>query len=149
MKPNTPFASLLARATALTAGFALFLATSSYGQTVVKPRPAPPGAWTLIGTTLASDAADHDSIIVKGKFDNFSKLMFEVHETGLNMHRLVVTYDNGEPEELHVRHKIPNGGRSGEIDLRGGVRSLRRIDFWYDARGSARDKAEVTVYGKK
>src|SRR5688572_6366539 len=64
MKPNRLLPSLLARATVLTAGLTLFLAISSHGQTVVKPRPTPPDAWTLIGTTLASDTADHDSIFV-------------------------------------------------------------------------------------
>jgi hypothetical protein len=36
------------------------------------------------------------------------------------------------------------------IDLRGvGQRSIRRIDFWYDTRGIARGKADVTVFGMK
>lgn len=136
-------------ATALIAGIGLLLAGFVHAQTVVKPRPVPPGEWTLIGTTVANYSADHDSIIVRGPFDNFSKIMFKVTEAPLNMHRLLVTYDNGEPEEIAVRQKIPKGGKSRAIDLRGGIRSIKRIDFWYDTRGSTHERAEVTVFGKK
>jgi len=119
-------------------------------QEVVKPRPAPKGAWTLIGTTVANYSVDHDSILVKGRHDNFRKIMFRVDEAPLNMHRLLVTYDNGEPDEIPVLQKIKKGGESREIDLRGaGTRSIRRIDFWYDTRGQSHDRAEVTVFGKK
>ena len=141
--PLVPLVSLIAGMTILMSGLAL-------AQEVVKPRPSRPGSWTLIGSTVADYSVDHDSIIVKGRHDNFSKILFIVTEAPLNMHRLVVTYDNGEPDEISVRQKIKKGGESQEIDLRGaGTRSIRRIDFWYDTRGSSHERAEVTVFGKK
>ena len=148
MKPTklpTPLMTLL---TALTVGMSILLAGSADAQTVVKPRPSAPGSWTLIGTTVASHSVDHDSIIVRGSFDDFGKIMFKVTEAPLNMQRLVVTYDNGEPEEIRVRQKIRKGGKSRVIDLRGGTRSIRRIDFWYDTRGPSAAGAEVTVFGR-
>jgi|SoiMethySBSTD1v2_1073268.scaffolds.fasta_scaffold168185_2 hypothetical protein len=36
-----------------------------------------------------------------------------IFEAPLNMHRLVVTYDNGEPDEIRVQQKIKKGGESG------------------------------------
>src|SRR5262245_31483945 len=87
---------------ALLAAMALLLVGTLQAQTTVKPRPAPAGTWTLIGTTVADYSIDHDSIIVKGKHDNFSKIKFKVTEAPLNLHRLVVTYDNGEPDEVSV-----------------------------------------------
>jgi hypothetical protein len=68
----------------------------------------------------------------------------------LYMTRMVVTYDNGVPDNINVRQNIRQGGESRVIDLRGaGKRSLRRIDFWYDTLGLVRGKADVTVFGKK
>src|SRR5262245_59481628 len=108
------------------------------------------GEWRLLGTTHADHSADHDTIVVKGPFDNFRRIKFKVTDAPLNLRRLVVTYDNGEPDKIETREDIPQGGESRVIDLRGvGQRSIRRIDFWYDTKGTLRGKADVTVFGMK
>ena len=114
------------------------------------PNPGHRGSWRLIGQTHAQHSADHDAIIVKGPYDNFRAIKFRVTDAPLNMTRMVVTYDNGIPDNINVRQNIRQGGESRVIDLRGaGKRSLRRIDFWYDTKGFLRGKADVTVFGKK
>jgi hypothetical protein len=106
--------------------------------------------WRLIGTTHAGYTADHDTIRVEGPFDDFRKIKFEVKGADLNLQRLVVTYDNGEPDNIEVRENIRQGGESRAIDLRGkGKRSIRRIDFWYDSQGLLKGKADVRVFGLK
>jgi hypothetical protein len=68
----------------------------------------------------------------------------------LNLIRLVVTSDNGEPDRIETRFRIPKNGESRIIDLRGvGRRSLRKIEFWYDTAGVGRGRADVTVFGRK
>jgi hypothetical protein len=90
------------------------------------------------------------TIVVRGPFDDFRKIKFKVMDAGLNLTRLVVTYDNGAPDEIAVRESIPKGGESRQIDLRGaGKRSIRRIAFWYDTKGVLGGKANVTVFGMK
>jgi hypothetical protein len=137
------------------AGILLTLMISLSTQTVEarktsRPKAGPPGSWRLIGQTQAQHTADHDTIIVKGPYDNFRAIKFKVTDAPLNMERMVVTYDNGTPDNLNVRENIRQGGESRVIDLRGaGKRSLRRIDFWYDIKGFLRGKADVTVFGKK
>jgi hypothetical protein len=127
-----------------------FVAPPVHAQQVVQPRPGSPGEWRLIGQTQADHAADHDSIIVKGPFDNFRKIKFKVTNAPLNMQHMVVTYDNGQPDKIDVRQNIPQGGESRAIDLRGiGKRSVKRIDFWYDTKGFLKGKADVTVFGMK
>jgi hypothetical protein len=122
----------------------------SLAQQVVHPKAGAAGEWRLIGQTHADHAADHDSIIVKGPFDNFRKIKFKVTDAPLNMQRMVVTYDNGQPDNIDIRQNIPQGGESRAIDLRGiGKRSVRRIDFWYDTKGFLKGKADVTVFGMK
>ncbi len=119
-------------------------------QKVVHPNAGAAGTWKLIGQTHADHGADHDTIIVKGPYDNFRKIKFKVTDAPLNMQHMVVTYDNGAPDKIEIRQNIAQGGESRAIDLRGvGKRSVRRIDFWYDTQGFLKGKADVTVFGMK
>jgi hypothetical protein len=123
---------------------------SVQAQKVTHPRAGAPGEWRVLGTTHANHTADHDTIVVRGPFDNFRCIKFKVTDAPLNLRRLVVTSDNGEPDKIDTRQDIPQGGESRVIDLRGvGQRSLRRIDFWYDTKGIGRGTADVTVFGMK
>ena len=122
MKPNT----LLPRLAGLLVGLSTLLAFQVCAQKVVQPKPGNPDSWRLLGTTHANHSADHDVIVVKGPFDNFRKIKFKVTDAPLELRRLVVTYDNGEPDKLEVREDISKGGESHAIDLKGvGKRSVR------------------------
>ncbi|MDO6761574.1 hypothetical protein Q4566_15285 [Tamlana sp. 2_MG-2023] len=106
------------------------------------------GKWVNLGTTHANHAADHDKINVPGPYDYYRKLKFKVRDSPLNIQRMVVTYDGGgAPEKIETRFSIPKNGESRIIDLRGGKRKLRSIEFWYDTKGILNGKADVTVYG--
>jgi hypothetical protein len=88
--------------------------------------------------------------VVQGPFNDFRRIKFKVTGAPLNLQRLVVTYDSGVPDPIDVRHSIPEGGESRQIDLKGaGKRRIRRIDFWYDTKGFLKGKAHVTVFGMK
>ena len=65
------------------------------------------------------------------------------------MMRMIVVYDNGEPDNIDVRQNIPQGGESRVLDLRGGKRSIRKVEFWYDTKGVLRGKAKVQLWGRK
>jgi hypothetical protein len=124
--------------------------TGLHGQQVRRPRPGPVGSWRLLGVTQANYFIDHDIIMVKGPSDYFRKLKFKVSDAPLHLHRMVVRYDDGGlPENIELRHKIPQGGESRIIDLSGGRRKLKSVEFWYDTRGLGRGKAEVTLFGLK
>lgn len=129
--------------------FVLTGALSGYGQVVRRPNPGPPGSWRLLGTVSARHTADHDVIYVKGPYDYFRKIKFKVTDSPVNIHRLVVTYENGVPDNIETRFSIPRGGESRIIDLRGGKRKLKSIEFWYDTRGILNGRADVTVFGIK
>jgi hypothetical protein len=117
---------------------------------VVKPRPGPVGSWRLIGQVHADHSRDHDTIVVRGPYDNFRRIKIRVTDAPLDITRMVVTYDNGRPDVIAIRHTIRRGGESRAIDLRGaGKRSLRKVEFWYDTKGWLQGKADVTLYGMK
>ena len=127
-----------------------FGASTLTAQQVTKPKPGPAGSWRLIGQTHADHGADHDAIVVQGPYDTFRKLKFKVTDAPLNMQRMVVTYANGQPDNIDIRQNIPQNGESRVIELKGsGARHIRRIDFWYDTKGILKGKADVTVFGMK
>ena len=132
------------------AALAVGCTTAAQAQKVVQPNAGAPGEWRLIGQTHARHTVDHDGIVVAGPFDNFRRVKFKVTDAPLKMHHMVITYDNGAPDNIPLAFLIPKGGESRVIDLRGvGKRSIRRIDFWYDTAGLGQGSADVTVFGMK
>ncbi len=126
----------------------LLLADTSMAAKEVHPSCGPPGTWCSLGKVTASRDRDHDTIVIKGSDDEFRALKFKVKDSPINIHRMVVTYDNGAREEINTRNEIPKGGESRNIDLRGsGKRSLKNVEFWYDSTGLFNGKAEVKLFG--
>jgi len=127
-----------------------FFLSFSFAQQVSQPRPGDKGSWRVLGTTQAKHSADHDVIYVKGPYDYFRRLKFKVTDAPLNLQRMVVRYDDGgAPENIDVRYNIPKGGESRVIDLRGGKRKLKSVEYWYDTQGLLNGKADVTLFGIK
>jgi hypothetical protein len=128
----------------------LIASQSITAQKNSRPNTGKVGTWHLIGSTkVTGGGVDYDIIRVTGPGDNFRKLKFKVTKSGLNMIRMVVTYDNGSSEKINIRQNIPEGGKSRVIDLRGGKRSIRNIQFWYEDKGFLNGRAKVTIYGRK
>lgn len=124
--------------------------TEMQAQQVTKPKAGSRGSWRLLGTTHAQHSADHDNIKIAGPYDYFRKLKFKVTDAPLNLQRMVVTYDDGGlPEKINIRYNIPKGGESRVIDLKGGRRKLKSVEFWYDTKGFLNGKADVTLFGQK
>jgi hypothetical protein len=108
------------------------------------------GNWVLLGTVSARGSMDHDVIRVRGPYDYFRKLKFRVSDSRIEIREMVVTYDDrGGPERIAVRQEIPKGGESRVIDLRGGKRKLRSVEFWYSDRGFLNGRADLTLFGIK
>ena len=106
------------------------------------------GDWVKLGSVNAGHDADHDRITVAGPYDNFRKLKSRVKNASLNMRQVVVTYDDGAPERLEVKEDLAAGAETRVIDLHGGKRSIRTIEFWYETKGNKGDKAEVVAFGR-
>ena len=126
----------------------LLFADASMAAKEVHPSCGPPGTWCSLGHVTADRSRDHDTIVIKGSDDDFRALKFKVKDSPIDIHRMVVTYDNGAREEVNTRNDIPKGGESQNIDLRGsGKRSLKTVEFWYDSAGLLNGKAEVKLFG--
>jgi hypothetical protein len=127
-----------------------FLSTDILAQKVTQPRSGNPGSWRVLGTCQAKSSADHDAIYLKGPYDYFRKLKFKVTDSNLEMGEMLVRYDDGgAPERIEVRQNIEKGGESRVIDLKGGKRKLKSVEFWYKDRGFMNGKADLTLFGMK
>jgi hypothetical protein len=132
------------RAKAKLAGVAvLFLAAvtpAAYGQRM--------GRWERLGTAHVDGNADHDNITVGVRDGAFRAIQLRVRGGAIEFQRVVVHYANGEPEEVVVRERIPAGGMTRAIDLRGDRRFLQSVELWY-SRGGWRARPEVQLYGRR
>jgi hypothetical protein len=107
------------------------------------------GSWRILGTMQATHNADHDAMEITGKHDSYRKLKIKVRNSPVNIQKMVIRYEDGRPEEINTRNEIPKDGESRVIDLQGGKRKIKAIDFWYDTKGFLNGKAELTIFGMK
>ena len=103
--------------------------------------------WVLLGERTVGDNLDHDTILVTGARGDFRRLKFLVKDHPIQMLRLVVHYGNGNSDKIETRQLIPAGGESRVIDLKGGDRVIKKIDFWYETKSLGKKRALVRVYG--
>jgi hypothetical protein len=103
---------------------------------------------TLLGTRNVTDRVDHDTIRVTASRGDFRRIQFRVSRRPIELYRVVVHYGNGADDRLEVRENVRAGGSTRWIDLRGGDRVIRSIEFWYDAGSIGRGgTATIRVYG--
>lgn len=105
--------------------------------------------WEHLGTRVVDYGLDRDEIHVGATEGGFTKLRVIVTGGALNMHKMVITYMNGEKDEIELRHNFAKGSNSRIVDLNGGTRLIKTITFVYDTKNLARAKAKVTVSGRK
>lgn len=105
--------------------------------------------WERIGSKKVNFKVDRDVINVELKDGRFSKLKLVVTGGDLNMHRMVVYYGNGKPDDIALRHNFSQGSTSRVIDLNGKERFIKKIVFVYDTKNNAKRKAKLHVFGKR
>lgn len=98
-------------------------------------KPSGTDTWKVINEQKALFTNDHFTIEVWPPFNHFQKLKLKVSGAPLRLIKLKVVYSDGAPDVLPLNMEILDGKVSHIINLRSaGIRSIRRIDFWYNAR---------------
>jgi hypothetical protein len=105
--------------------------------------------WTLLGERTVRNTLDHDTIAVTVARGDFRRLKFVVRYHAIRMIRMMVHYGDGAPDKKETRWLIPAGGESRVIDLRGGDRLIRRVDFWYDTASLSGQRALIRLYAAR
>jgi hypothetical protein len=103
---------------------------------------AQPGTWTVLGSAKVHGHLDHDEIWVTASRGDFTAIKLFVENEGIDFDRVVVHFANGGKEEMEIRNFIAAGGETRVLDLRGGDRIIRKVDFY-------KRKAKVILYGRR
>jgi hypothetical protein len=120
----------------------LLMSFSGTDETTGQPR------WRFIADKNVRYGPDHDVIHVTGN-DNYRQLKLRVTDAPLKINDMKVHFENGEVFDVAIRNQIRQGGESRVIDLPGGSRSIRKIEFWYSTIGVLKGTARVAVWGKR
>lgn len=126
--------------------FALVLQPLLAGDAEAKKRRG--GGWEVLGTKTVSDRADHDTLVVTRRQGTFRRVKVKVFDRNVEFREMTIHFASGEDQEVALRRVIPAGGESRVIDLQGGDRVIRSIEFRYDAQSLGGRTARVRVLGK-
>jgi hypothetical protein len=126
----------------------LFAIFSSFKPAETKADPIAIG-WKFIGDKNVRFGVDRDVIHCGSINDDFRQIKLKVTDGPLKVYDMKIYFDNDEVQDISIRNRIPQGGESRIIDLQGGLRHLKKIEFWYETKGFARGRARVAVWGRK
>jgi hypothetical protein len=105
------------------------------------------GRWEFLGERVVHGRVDADVIPVTRLEGRFSELMVEVKGSALEMYDMRVTFGDGEDFSPPTRLVFAKGSRSRSIQLPGGNRIIRKVEFRYGnlPRGG---RARVKLFGR-
>jgi hypothetical protein len=110
--------------------------------------PESPSRWVFLGQASVDGRVDRDRIYVGRGRGRFQRLQFRVDRAPIEFHRVVVHYANGRSEDVDVRWRIPAGGQTRAIDLRGDNRAIDSVEFFYSrGRWGFRNEPRIRLYG--
>jgi hypothetical protein len=110
--------------------------------------PESPSRWVFLGQANVDGRVDRDRIYVGRGRGRFQNIRIRVDRAPIEFHRVVVHYTNGRSEEVDVRRRIPAGGQTRAIDLRGDERAIDSVEFFYaKGRWGQGREPRVRLYG--
>lgn len=104
--------------------------------------------WELLGSQKVGFIGDKDVIRVGRKDGDFSAIKLRVKDNEVEFLDVKVVYANGQTDDVQVRNKIRAGGETRSIDLKGGDRFIRHVEFVYRSKPSFKGQATVELWGK-
>ena len=104
------------------------------------------GRWVRLGSAHVDGNQDHDNIQVDFRDGRFRAIQLRVRGGAVDFDRVVVHYEDGEPEVVAARERVRDGGATQVLDLRGNRRAIRSVELWY-SKGGWRRRPEVRLFG--
>jgi hypothetical protein len=111
--------------------------------------PASAEKWVFLGQRHVTDRVDRDSIEVTASEGSFEAIQLRVKRSAVRFVNVTVVYGTGASDDLELRDVIPAGGKSRALDLRGGNRVIKRVQFVYEAKSLGRRGAIVEMFGRR
>ena len=123
----------------------LFLLLTVFGQCTAQN--AARTEWRFIADKWVNYGVDRDAIVFGDLKDDFRQIKLRVTDAPLRMYDMKIYFDNGSVQDVALKSLFRQGDESRVIDLVGGMRHLRKIEFWYETKGVRKGKARVAVWG--
>lgn len=117
--------------------------------TLASALPAQAQKWVFLGQRHVTDRVERDSIEVTSSEGSFDAIRIGVKRSAVRFVKVTVVYGVGTTDELELKDVIPAGGHSRVLDLRGGNRVIKRVEFVYEAKSLGRRGALVEVSGRR
>lgn len=100
--------------------------------------------WTRLGERWVNGGADHDTIVVGGAEGTFTSIALRVEHSALELFDITITFGDGTTWSPGTRLVFAEDTASRTIDLPGGARVIRRVDFHYaNLPGTGRAQLEL------
>ena len=106
------------------------------------------GEWEYIGKSRVDGTIDHDKISVDNG-GTFRAIQLGIKGGAIAFQRVVVHFENGNDTDVVVRERIPAGGRTRPIDLPGGNRRIKSVEFWYEKASYGSRKPVLNLWGRR
>ncbi len=113
------------------------------------PETAEAAQWVKLGTSRVNGAVDVDRIQVGQGAGMFRSLRVRVRGNALRLFDLSVRYGNGKEDHIPVRALIPQGGQTRVLDLAGGNRFIRYVQFTYGRIPNGQGPTFVDLFGRR
>jgi hypothetical protein len=102
------------------------------------------GDWIKLGERSVDGVRDRDVIVVGAREGKYRRIMIVVEHSALEMFDVVVNFGDGTRFSPATRHVFSANTRSHVIDLPGGLRVIRSVEFRYgNLPGGGRAQAEL------
>ncbi|MDP2915892.1 MAG: hypothetical protein Q8O91_10620 [Candidatus Aminicenantes bacterium] len=112
-----------------------------------RPNIVPPG-WDFLGKRQVSLGVDHDTVTIPPGARTLSRLLIVVRMNDLELYDIKVTFESGEVFDTKFRGRFLANRDTQIVDLPGGARRVRRVDFRYRSLLRTARRAEVELWGK-
>ncbi len=122
----------------------LVLTTASCTAAVVRASDD----WVSLGSASVKPNGDYDVIRVN-KTATYDKLQLRVSLAPVVFKDVKVHYVGGGVQDIKIGQRLPAGGRSRVIDLRGNDRHIDKITFWYQTPRKVKRFGRVTAFARR
>jgi hypothetical protein len=106
------------------------------------------GGWELLGQRNVDFGHDRDTIEVGRAEGRFHQLRFSVTGGDIELFDMQVTFGDGQTFHPEVRMHFEEGENSRAIDLPGGARVIRRVDFLYRSTSHREGRGMLSLFGR-
>lgn len=125
----------------------VFSLTTAFTSTTSSPTKKT-GDWFFLEDKKVGFGVDHDVINFGNWKDDVRQIKLKITDGPLKMYDMKIHFDNGTTQDVQLRNRFAQGSESRVIDLDGGLRHLKKIEFTYETKGFVRGRSRVAVWGK-